>query len=98
MHNTQGAMMQKKDNKPVKIESVKSNILLYQTEDSRQRLEVILDEGTDRLNQKQLADLFQVGVNTIRYHISEIYDDKEVLPEATIRKYRIVQSEANMTY
>ena len=87
--------MPKQDKHTVETESGKSKILLYQTEDNRQRLEVILDGGTVWLNQKQIAELFQVGVNTISYHISEIFKDKEVIPEATIRKYRIVQSEAN---
>jgi hypothetical protein len=33
-----------------------------------------------------------VGVNTINYHIKEIYKEEELRPEATIRKYRIVQT------
>jgi hypothetical protein len=85
--------MPKKDNKDTIISN--SNILLYQTEDNKQRLEVILDNETVWLNQKQLAELYQVGVGTINHHIAEIYEDGEVSPEATIRKYRIVQSEAS---
>ncbi|MDD3556924.1 MAG: virulence RhuM family protein, partial [Proteiniphilum sp.] len=46
------------------------------------------------LSQRQLADLYQVGVNTINYHIKQIYLDGELEQEATIRNYRIVQSEA----
>jgi hypothetical protein len=68
-------------------------ILLYQTEDGRQRIEVRLHNGSVWLNQRQLAELFGVGVNTINYHIKEIYKEEELLPEATIRKYRIVQME-----
>jgi hypothetical protein len=68
-------------------------ILLYQTEDGRQRMEVRLQEGSVWLSQKLLAELFGVGVNTINYHIREIYKENELRPEATIRKYRIVQTE-----
>ncbi len=68
-------------------------ILLYQTEDGRQRIEVRLHDGSVWLNQKLLAELFGVGVNTINYHIKEIYKEVELRPEATIRKYRIVQME-----
>jgi hypothetical protein len=71
----------------------KSQILLYQTEDGRQRIEVRLHEGSVWLNQKLIAELFGVGVNTVNYHIKEIYKEQELLPEATIRKYRIVQME-----
>jgi hypothetical protein len=34
-----------------------------------------------------------VGVNTVNHHIKGIYEDGELAPEPTIRKYRIVQSE-----
>ncbi|MES2344914.1 MAG: virulence RhuM family protein [Chlamydiota bacterium] len=68
-------------------------ILLYQTEDGRQRIEVHLHEGSVWLSQKLLAELYGVGVSTINYHIREIYKENELRPEATIRKYRIVQTE-----
>lgn len=84
-----------KDNKIEEISMDKVNVILYQTEDNRQKLEVILENETVWLNQRQLSELFQVGINTINYHIREIYKDQEVDTEATIRKYRIVQSEAN---
>jgi hypothetical protein len=32
-------------------------------------------------------------VNTTNYHVKEICNEGELLPEATIRKYRIVQKE-----
>ncbi|NGX53501.1 MAG: hypothetical protein K1000chlam4_00213 [Chlamydiae bacterium] len=70
-----------------------SQILLYQTEDGRQRIEVRLQDGSVWLTQKLLAELFAVGVNTVNYHIKEIYKDGELHLEATIRKYRIVQPE-----
>jgi hypothetical protein len=53
-----------------------------------------LEDDTVWLSQRQLADLYQVGVNTINYHIKQIYLDGELEQEATIRNYRIVQSEA----
>lgn len=70
-----------------------SLLLFYQTEDGRQRIEVRLQDGSVWLTQKLLAELFAVGVNTINYHIKEIYKEEELRPEATIRKYRIVQTE-----
>ncbi len=70
-----------------------SQILLYQTEDGRQRIEVRLQDGSVWLTQKLLAELFGVAVNTINYHIKEIYKEGELQPQATIRKYRIVQTE-----
>ena len=42
-----------------------------------------------------MAQLFGVEVNTINYHLKEIYSTKELTEEATIRKIRIVQKEGN---
>jgi hypothetical protein len=70
-----------------------SEFLLYTTQDGKQRIEVRMENGSVWLNQRLLADLFQVGVNTINHHVKNIYAEKELEPEATIRKYRIVQSE-----
>ena len=40
-----------------------------------------------------MSDLYRVGVNTINHHVKAISSDAELSPEATIRKYRIVQKE-----
>jgi hypothetical protein len=71
----------------------RSEIILYQTEDGKSRIEVRLQDETVWLSQKLMAELFQVGINTINYHIKEVYKEGELSSEATIRKYRIVQNE-----
>jgi len=68
-------------------------LLLYQTEDGKTRLQVRLEDETVWLNQKTMAELFQKDVRTINEHIKNIYTEGELSPEATIRKFRIVQSE-----
>ena len=45
------------------------------------------------LTQKMMAALYEVGVPTINEHIKKIYADGELTEEATIRKFRIVQTE-----
>jgi hypothetical protein len=70
-----------------------SELILYQTEDGRTRLEVRLEGETVWLSQKLIADLFQKDVRTINEHILNIFKEGELLPEATIRKFRIVQTE-----
>lgn len=70
-----------------------SQILIYQTEGGKTKIEVRLENETVWLTQKLLAELFQVGVNTVNYHIKEIYSEGELMPETTIRKFRIVQKE-----
>jgi hypothetical protein len=45
------------------------------------------------LPQRQIAELFQVTVPTVNEHLKGIYEEGELAPEATIRKFRIVQTE-----
>ncbi len=62
-------------------------------EDGKNRIQVRLQDGTVWLNQRLLADLYLVSVRTISEHIINIYSDHELSPEATIRKFIIVQTE-----
>jgi hypothetical protein len=68
-------------------------ILLYQTEDGGTRIECRFEGETLWLTQKLIAELFQIGVNTVNYHLKEIYAEGELNEQATIRYYRIVQNE-----
>jgi len=77
------------DNLPEK----RSDILIYQTEDGQTHIDVRLEEKTVWLSQKLMAELFQKDVRTINEHITNIHAEHELEPEATIRKFRIVQTE-----
>ncbi len=72
-----------------------SEILIYQTEDGRTRIQVRLEDETVWLTQKLMAELFQKNVRTINEHIRNIYDEGELASEATIRKFWIVQTEGS---
>lgn len=50
-------------------------------------------EETVWLSQKQMADLFNVDVATINYHIKQVFETWELMPDLTIRKFLIVQKE-----
>lgn len=68
-------------------------ILLYQTEDGRTRVECRFAEDTIWLSQALIGELFGVSVPTVNEHLKGIYADEELAPEATIRKFRIVRTE-----
>ncbi|MCX6683951.1 MAG: virulence RhuM family protein [Methanoregula sp.] len=70
-----------------------SEFLIYQTENGESRVQVRLFQQSVWLTQKLIADLFEKSVTTINEHIRNIYEEKELDPEATIRKFRIVQME-----
>lgn len=73
--------------------SGKGQFLVYEAEDGRVKIDVRLEDETVWLTQKLMADLFQVTVPTINEHIKNIYEERELIPDATIRKFRIVQKE-----
>ena len=70
-------------------------ILLYQTEDGRTRVECRFENETLWLSQALIAELFEKDVRTINEHLQNIYEEGELEPEATIRKFRIVRREGN---
>jgi hypothetical protein len=52
-----------------------SEILIYQTEDGRTRIQVRLEGETVWLTQKLMAELFQKDVRTVNEHIRNIYEE-----------------------
>ncbi|CAG5072505.1 hypothetical protein DYBT9623_04175 [Dyadobacter sp. CECT 9623] len=77
------------------MENQQSDIIFYSSPAGHVKVEVIFNDETFWLSQKRLAELFAVEVNTINYHLKEIYKSGELIEEATIRKIRIVQKEGN---
>jgi hypothetical protein len=75
------------------VPSSKGEILLYQTDDGRARVECRFQDETIWLSQAVMAELYQKDVRTISEHLKDIYSDKELTPEATIRKFRMVRRE-----
>ena len=67
--------------------------LIFTAQAGENSIEVQYADESVWLSQKLMSTLFDVGVNTINYHLKEIYDSGEIQPEATIRKFRIVQQE-----
>lgn len=70
-----------------------SELLLYRGQDARTRIEVRLAGDSVWLSQRQIAELYEVSVKTVSEHLRGIYDDAELEPERTVRKFRIVQAE-----
>ena len=70
-----------------------SDVILYQSEDGRTKLDVRLEGQTVWLSQKQLTELFGKAKGTISEHIKHIFEDGELESEATVRLFRTVQIE-----
>jgi hypothetical protein len=83
------------ENPPAPAPEDSGEFILYQTEDGKTRIEVRLAHETIWLPQRMIADLFQISVPTVNEHLKGIYNDRELDSAATIRKFRIVQTEGN---
>jgi len=71
----------------------KSEIILYQTEDGRTRIQCRFEGENVWMTQALMAELFQVTVPTVNEHLKGIYAEGELPAQATIRKFRIVRFE-----
>lgn len=70
-----------------------SELLLYRDANAHTRIEVRLEGDNVWLAQRQIAELYQVSVPTVNEHLANAFDEGELEPERTIRKFRIVQAE-----
>ena len=68
-------------------------VLIYQ--DGATHLQVRLEGRSVWLSQRLIAELFQVSVKTANEHLVNIYSERELDPEATVRSFRIVQMEGS---
>jgi hypothetical protein len=72
-----------------------SEIVFYQEENGRSRIQVRLDGGTVWLTQVLLAELFQTTKQNVSLHIKNIFAEGELDPSATVKQYLTVQMEGN---
>ncbi|MBU4209856.1 virulence RhuM family protein [Patescibacteria group bacterium] len=79
----------------MKKETKKSQIIIYQTLGDEQKIRVRIEDENVWLTQKLMAELFGVDVRTVNEHLVNIYLERELDKNLTIRKFRIVQKEAS---
>ena len=63
--------------------------------DTAENMEMRYEDENIWLTQKMMAQLYDVSLPTINEHIKKIYGDSELTESATIRKFRIVQTEGS---
>jgi hypothetical protein len=71
----------------------KGELILYQTEDGRTRIECRFEGETMWLTQALMAELFQTTLQNINLHLQNLYEEGELDPEATIKSYLMVRTE-----
>lgn len=73
----------------------KGQLLVYEAEDGRIKIDVRLADETVWLTQAQMADLFQTSQQNISLHIRNVYDEGELTPGATHKKFLSVRLEGS---
>jgi len=70
-----------------------SDIIFYSSPKGAVKVEVIFNNETFWLSQKRMAELFGVEINTINYHLKEIFKTGELQEDSVIRKIRITAND-----
>jgi hypothetical protein len=68
-------------------------ILLYNNGGEKEFVSVVFKDETFWLTQKAMAELFDVNVPAVSKHLQNIYDEAELLRDATVSKMETVQDE-----
>ena len=74
------------------IRNSTAEFLIFTGQAGEQSIEARYADETIWLSQKLMATLFDVDVRTVNEHLKNIHPHRELSPEATIRKIRIVQN------
>lgn len=70
-----------------------TELLIYQTEDGRVKLDVRLSNETLWMTQSDMAKLFQCSTDNISLHLKNIYEEGELRQEATTEEFSVVRQE-----
>ena len=79
--------------KKFEIRNSTAEFLTFVAEGKEDGIQVVYQDETIWVTQQAMAELFDVKVPTINYHLSQVFKDGELLEDRTIRKIRIVPSE-----
>lgn len=72
-----------------------SEFLFYSTADGQTKIEVVLQDETVWLSLNRMAELFGTSKQNISYHINNIFNERELAREATVKNILTVQTEGD---
>jgi len=75
------------NNKPVPEPGTHSQIIFYQSENGKSRIEVRLEEGTVWLTQALITELYQTTKQNVSLHIRNIFTDRELEEGSVVKEY-----------
>ena len=93
--STKRHMAKKKDEITIRSSAAEYLTYVASVGDQQDSIEMRYEDENIWLTQKMMATLYDVGLPTINEHIKKIYADSELEEAATIRNFRIVQTEGS---
>ncbi len=81
--------------KKIQIRNSTAEFLIFTAQAGEKGIEVRVEDQTVWLSQKLMAALFEVSIPTINEHLANLYKHCEIEATATLRKFRIVQTEGS---
>ena len=82
-------MKKKKDEVTIRSSAAEYLTYVASVGDQQDSIEMRYEDENIWLTQKMMATLYDVGINTINYHIKKIFEDSELQEDSVIRKIRI---------
>ena len=73
----------------------KNNIVIYQLDDGKTKIDVKLEDETVWLSQQQMAELYDTTKQNISLHIKNIFEEEELTENSTVKEFLTVQKEGN---
>lgn len=76
-------------------------IIIQQTNDGKNKIDVKLERETVWLTQTQLVELYQSSKSNVSEHIKHIFEEKELEENSVVRKFRTTADDGktyNVTY
>ena len=75
-----------------------SQLLIYQTEDGKIKIETQFEDESVWLTQSQISELFQKERSVITKHIGNIFRELELLEESNVQKMHIANSDKPVSF
>ena len=76
------------ENNKDSLNIIRSEIIIYQTDDGQTKIDVKFADETVWLTQAQLCDLYQISKSNISEHVKHIFEEGELEENAVVRKFR----------
>lgn len=86
-------MKKKKDEITIRSSAAEYLTYVASVGDQQDSIEMRYEDENIWLTQKMMATLYDVGTNTINYHIKKIFEDSELQENSVIRKFRITAAD-----